>query len=177
MRTPKGTFNFQPAAYIQDTRSLSLDARGAWADLLCAMWVNPERGRITKTVAEYARFFGCSQAQTERVLGEIVGQGVGDCYVSKNGTSRNMSQINHDRNTVNIQIIKLLHSEFRHAKITIENRKMLRDDRARKANALRQKERRGKMSQANHDRSTKTIINSLKNKRGSSDHGDPSLLM
>jgi len=40
---------FYPADWLQDTQILTLEAKGAWINLLCAMWVSPERGQITFT--------------------------------------------------------------------------------------------------------------------------------
>lgn len=65
-------FQFYVADYMRDTRCLSLAAKGAWADCLCAMWFSSTRGEITYPLIGYARLFSCTVEQAETVINELV---------------------------------------------------------------------------------------------------------
>jgi uncharacterized protein YdaU (DUF1376 family) len=92
---------FFPADYIQDTRILSLSARGAWMDLLCAMWVSPERGKITWAREQYDRYWGTDYTLSQAILAELERSGVCDISVTGNGEitamSRRMFREEHER--------------------------------------------------------------------------------
>ena len=68
-----------PADWIQDTRILSLDARGAWIDLLCAMWIAPERGKLVWKKAQFEQFLGTTHDPEygAQVFNELQDSGVG----------------------------------------------------------------------------------------------------
>jgi len=75
---------FYPADWLRDTRILSLEARGAWIDLLCAMWEAPERGKLTWTKTQFENFIGYStdkEGATE-IWNELMDSGVGDMKVT-----------------------------------------------------------------------------------------------
>jgi len=71
-----------PTDYLADTRCVSLEARGAWADVLCEMHLAEHRGELAMPVAGYARLFGVSIAQAAVVLGELIEYGVASGAVS-----------------------------------------------------------------------------------------------
>lgn len=61
-----------PADWIKDTRHLSLQAKGAWADLINFMWVNESgRGQYSATPEALARTLGCSQETCKLVIDEL----------------------------------------------------------------------------------------------------------
>src|SRR5260370_37392448 len=62
---------FYPDHWIADSRLLSIDAKGAWIDLLCVMWNGPERGEISGTVEQLARLLGCSTELTESIIAQF----------------------------------------------------------------------------------------------------------
>lgn len=70
---------------MQDTRMISLAARGAWMDLLCAMWRSQNRGQVTSTVAGFARLFGCTVEQAEAVIDEITDAQVCNAVTERDG--------------------------------------------------------------------------------------------
>lgn len=76
-------FQYYVGDYIQDTRCLSLAARGAWSDLLCYMWRSETRGEITYDVAGFANLFGCSVEVAIEVLNEIIKRGVCNASVTR----------------------------------------------------------------------------------------------
>lgn len=77
-------FQFYVGDYLQDTRCLSLEARGAWMDLLCTMWRSETRGEISLPLVGYSRLFGCSEEKTEAILTELLEFGVCDSNVTRN---------------------------------------------------------------------------------------------
>lgn len=64
----KPFFPFFTGDWVQDTRILSLQAKGAWIDLLTAMWHNHERGRLTLTWVGLSRLLGASVDSTKAAL-------------------------------------------------------------------------------------------------------------
>ena len=76
MAEKKSALRLNVGEYLQDTRVLSLAARGAWMDLLCVMHNAPRRGTVCYSVPGYARLFGATVEQTERILKELVDSGV-----------------------------------------------------------------------------------------------------
>lgn len=64
-------FNFYVSDWIRDTRVLTASAKGAWIDILCAMWTSPERGTVTLHPSALARMIGLSDDGVVRVLNEL----------------------------------------------------------------------------------------------------------
>lgn len=71
---------FYPADWIADTRFLSLEARGAWIDLLCAMWTAPKRGELHWTLEMFQNFLRVSSRETDsmKVWRELVSANVAE---------------------------------------------------------------------------------------------------
>jgi len=67
---------FFPSDYLADTRVLTLETRGAWADILCQMHLAENRGYLSMPVDRYARMIGATVPQTAVVLGELMTYGV-----------------------------------------------------------------------------------------------------
>ena|SRR3990167_9730208 len=57
--------------WLKDTRHLSLAARGAWIDILCAMHNSQIRGVATFSRVQMARYIGASSDQGDSVLAEL----------------------------------------------------------------------------------------------------------
>ncbi|MBN2570295.1 MAG: hypothetical protein JXB42_12775 [Deltaproteobacteria bacterium] len=62
--------------WVKDTRVLSLEAKGAWIDLLCALWDSPTRGMLSLPWEAYARLIGATVEKTQQVITEIYERGV-----------------------------------------------------------------------------------------------------
>ncbi|MCW1885603.1 hypothetical protein OKA04_12765 [Luteolibacter flavescens] len=77
---------FFPADWLQDTRVLSLSAKGAWIDLLCAMWTARERGRIRMRLPAYGRLIGATDERTAQILDEITDLGIAEREDGEDGT-------------------------------------------------------------------------------------------
>lgn len=71
---------FSPKDWTSDTRHLTLPAKGAWIDILCALWGSATRGALTLTVSEWARVMGCTKDEAVSVINELVMQKVMEVY-------------------------------------------------------------------------------------------------
>jgi uncharacterized protein YdaU (DUF1376 family) len=100
-------FKWYPMDWVNDTRSLSPEAKAAWIDLLCFMWNSDQRGIWQGTYQEFARATGLPWESVPAVITEL-----GKC----------VSRVTKRDNEV-----------------TIENRRMVREDLAYKDHANRQK--------------------------------------
>jgi uncharacterized protein YdaU (DUF1376 family) len=100
-------FQFYVADYMQDTRMVSLAARGAWMDLLCTMWRSQNRGQVTSTIIGYARLFGCTVEQAQSVIDELIESGVCNSVTERDGKvtlkNRRMSREAKGRENANIR--------------------------------------------------------------------------
>ena len=78
-------FLFYPGDWIQDTRPLSLAAKGAWIDLLCAMWRSQTKGSLTLSIVGYSRLIGATVDQTTSVIKELTDLQICDTVTLCNG--------------------------------------------------------------------------------------------
>lgn len=62
---------FYPADWIRDTRALSISAKGAWIEIICAMWNSSVRGEISLSIAALSRAIGATDKATVKALREI----------------------------------------------------------------------------------------------------------
>lgn len=120
-------FQFYPGDWVQDTRSLSLAAKGAWIDLLCAMWRSQNRGQLTLSLQGYARLIGASVEQTKAALSELI-----------------------DMQVCNAPGVTLpLHVTESNENVTLVSRRMAREEKERKSSASRVQRWRNVKSNAN----------------------------
>lgn len=113
-------FMFYTGDWIQDTRFLSLAAKGAWIDLLCAMWRAQTRGTLSLTWLGYSRLIGAAVEQTKSVIVELVDSGICDCIFDDNNKAKRGDILKCEKN------------------ITLMSRRMIRESEEKKKNALRQ---------------------------------------
>lgn len=78
-------FMFYPNDWMHDTRRLSLQAKGAWIDILCAMWYAEPRGKLICTFEEYGRIIGSSGGTAEVVINELTSVRICDFLTEPNG--------------------------------------------------------------------------------------------
>ena len=62
---------FYTGDWLKKTRRLSLQSKGAWIELIVAMWDTAERGTITDDLDGYARLLGCTVEQAKSCIDEI----------------------------------------------------------------------------------------------------------
>lgn len=92
-------------------RMASFQTKGIWIDLLCLMWESQDRGKLTGTVTEFCKMLGATETEFNDFLSE--GKRLNFVTVTKSNSEGN-------------------------EEITLENRRMVRDEKDRKNNALRQ---------------------------------------
>ncbi len=76
---------FFPGDWIRDTRVLTASAKGAWIDLICAMWTSPEPGVISLRLSAFGRLIGLPEERTAQVLDELAEMGVCDRQDEQDG--------------------------------------------------------------------------------------------
>jgi hypothetical protein len=118
-------FQFYPGDWIQDTRALTLAAKGAWIDILCALWRSQTRGSLTLPLIGWARLIGGSADQAAAVISELVGM-----RICESNLDENLER-------------KILSGDSK-AEVRIECRRMTREEKDRQINGLYQKRHREK---------------------------------
>ena len=95
-------FQFYPGDWMKsETRVLSLEARGAWIDLLCIMFEAPRRGYLEHKIGEkisnlqLARVLGIKEKKVENVLRELIDCNV--CSVDDNGVLFSRRMVRDER--------------------------------------------------------------------------------
>lgn len=103
-------FQFYVGDWMQDTRPLSLSAKGAWIDLLCAMWRSQSRGTLTLPIVGYARLIGASVEQTKTVIDELIEMRICDSETDGNGNvtliNRRMIREQKERESTRLRVEK-----------------------------------------------------------------------
>lgn len=61
-------FQFYPGDWLQDTRMLDLQSKGAWFEIINVMWTAPERGVLSGTLEEFSLLLGCYIDDTSTIL-------------------------------------------------------------------------------------------------------------
>ena len=118
-------FQFYPGDWIQDTRALTLAAKGAWIDILCALWRSQTRGSLTMPLMGWARLLGCTADQAVAVVTELVGMRICDSNLDES-------------------LSRGLLSGDRKAEVRLECRRIIREEKDRQINALCQQRHRSK---------------------------------
>jgi len=111
--------------WLIDTKHLSLEAKGAWIDILCYMWFSEIRGKLSMTFTEYGRLIGTTKLKAKKVIFELIKHNICD---SENVTcNANVTNCNSN--------------------VTLINRRMYREEQERINTKYRVKKHRDKKSQ------------------------------
>lgn len=94
---------FYPGDWLKDTalRSVSVEARGLWIDMLCLMHESARRGYLQHatgkpvTQEQLARMTGCSSEQASRLLQELIDSGV--CSCTEHGSIYNRRMVRDEQ--------------------------------------------------------------------------------
>jgi len=70
--------------WLKDTRTLPLNCRGAWIDLIAFMWNNDPKGEISGTDEEFARILGCTTREWKGIFEVLTARKVMD-FREENG--------------------------------------------------------------------------------------------
>lgn len=82
-KAPADQFYF--GDYIRDTRCLTIDARGAWMDILAFGFFETPQGRISQDIDTWSRMFGTDVDTALSILEQIKARKVGDVVTLRNG--------------------------------------------------------------------------------------------
>ena len=108
-------FQFYPGDWMQDTRCISVAAKGAWIDLLCAMWRSQTRGKLSLPMLGYARLIGATVDQTETLINELIDMRICDSETNGNGNvtliNRRMSREEQERISTRCRVRKFRNAE------------------------------------------------------------------
>lgn len=78
--------------YIQDTRVLPLNVRGAWVDILLNMWKSETRGVLIETIEEYSRMLSCTQQECDFALNLLMQKKTCDFEILADGKIKLISR-------------------------------------------------------------------------------------
>lgn len=71
---------FYTGDHLKDTRMLSLEAKGAWTDLIMFIWINGAAGIIEGSMEDFARMVGTSEVKFASVLLELCRKNICDVF-------------------------------------------------------------------------------------------------
>ena len=106
--TKAPAFQFYPNDWMHDLDEHPLEIEGAWIRICCKLWWSEEHGKLTKTITQWARILRATEQATREILLYLKDEQIGDIIFSNNG------------------------------KVTVMSRRMLRDEKERENNRLRQ---------------------------------------
>ena len=102
-------FQFYPSDWVRDLEEHPLEIEGAWIRICCKLWWSETRGSLTKNIDQWAKILRSYQQDAERILNYIGNERIGDVITDANGN------------------------------ITVKSRRMIRDEKDRENNTLRQR--------------------------------------
>lgn len=102
-------FQFYPGDWSRDLEEHPLEIEGAWIRICCKLWWSETRGSLTRTIDQWAKILRVSQEDAKRIFDYINSWKIGEISVDPNGN------------------------------LTVQSRRMLRDEKDRVNNCLRQK--------------------------------------
>jgi len=119
---PKLPFmQFYPGDWLIDTRRLSLEAKGAWIELIIALWNSETRGVLKTKLSELRLLLGSKTNSIKRILGELRAQNI--CEIE----------------------------ELEGGGLVIRSRRILREEKAREQTAERVRNHRERNGDVTHD--------------------------
>jgi uncharacterized protein (UPF0218 family) len=97
------------ADHERDFEEQPLMIEGAWMRIQSKMWWAEERGKLTRNMGRWSKILGVSEPDAQRILNHIKVSKIGDVVTESNGD------------------------------VTVTSRRMMRDEKTRKSNMLRQR--------------------------------------
>ncbi len=117
-------FQFYPNDWLRDMMTHPSRIRGAWTTFMSLSWWEEERGKMTKTLDQWARAFGEDPDSTIEILNYIEREKIGEVTVDDSVTF----PLAITENSIKIT-----------TQITLISRRMIREDNDRKNNRERQR--------------------------------------
>lgn len=77
-------FQFYPADWTRDLDDFDLEIEGAWIRIMCRLWWSPERGKMTKTLRDFARILRKTEKKTLKILQILIEKGVASGQILDN---------------------------------------------------------------------------------------------
>jgi hypothetical protein len=115
-------FQFYPADWVQDTAYLSLEARGAWIDILCALWRSTTKGTLTLNLTSWARVIRTSNEQASSAINELIITKICDGVTFGNGdvtlSCRRMIREENERRMIRFRVDKFRKKQIINANVT-----------------------------------------------------------
>lgn len=105
-------FQFYPMDWLRDLEEHPLEIEGAWIRICCKLWWGNPRGELTRTLVQWSRILRENKEKTLKVLTYLKAEKIADI-------NDNLTQPNGN--------------------ITVISRRMVRDEKERKNNKLRQR--------------------------------------
>jgi len=102
-------FQFYPADWQRDLEEHPLEIEGAWIRICCKLWWSETRGKLTRSVDQWAKILRVYPQDAERIINYINSEKIGDVLTDSNGN------------------------------LTVISRRMMNDEKERINNCLRQK--------------------------------------
>lgn len=110
------SFPFYVRDWLVDLGEHPLEIEGAWIRFCAKAWLSEKKGVLTKNLAQWARLFGVDLAAAFRILQYLQQEGIGDVFP---------------------HVTEALQKN--NAEITVMSRRMIRDEKEKENNRLRQK--------------------------------------
>ena len=120
-KAPADQFYWQD--WARDLEEHPLEVEGAWIRLCCKLWFSDTRGELERTLDQWARILRIDTPRSAELIGYIGAEGIGDVMVSGERISRRNLHVLTEPN----------------ARITVVSRRMLREEKTRESNRMRQK--------------------------------------
>ena len=116
MATKMPFLQFYPADWAADTRILSLSARGAWLELICAMYVRGRTDTVSGTPERLAGLIGCTKDEFLSALEELKSNDIADieeCNGVVTVTCRRFREEKNEREKTNSRVKKFRETQMK----------------------------------------------------------------
>lgn len=125
------SFQFFPNDWMHDLDEHPLEIEGAWIRVCCKLWWSETRGRMDRTLDQWARIFRTDNEHALKILVYLRDEKIAEIPTVLTLVNTNNSGAIHEYLTPAHKNIT--------DKITVISRRMLREEKARQNNCLRQK--------------------------------------
>ncbi|MDI6755325.1 MAG: hypothetical protein QME78_13140 [Thermodesulfobacteriota bacterium] len=78
-------FQFYPGDWDRDLKEHSLEIRGAWITICCALWWGEERGKLKKPLTNWARVLGVGDKKSLSIITYLNKAGIADINSNNEG--------------------------------------------------------------------------------------------
>ncbi len=119
-------FQFYPNDWARDLEEHPLEIEGAWIRICCKLWWAEPKGKLTRTLEQWAKVLRVDQEKAGNALKYIFEQKIGDISYNGNGEvtviSRRMYNDNKDRELNMLRQRRFKDKRRSNASVTVESR-------------------------------------------------------